>query len=45
MLTHFTGSIWEKTRKILDGLEQRGSKRPAALKAYAMKKFTDHPDK
>ncbi|KAH6589332.1 hypothetical protein BASA50_002914 [Batrachochytrium salamandrivorans] len=38
--------IREKTSKILDGLEQRGSKRPKALRSYAMKQYgLDHPDR
>ncbi|KAI8927050.1 hypothetical protein BC831DRAFT_497796 [Entophlyctis helioformis] len=38
--------IRSRVSKILDGLEQRGSKRPKALRSYASKKYgSEHPDK
>nr|KAJ3422923.1 Cytoplasmic dynein 2 light intermediate chain 1 [Polyrhizophydium stewartii] len=40
------GKIRARVAKILAGLEQRGSKRPKALRNYAAKKYgSDHPDK
>ncbi|KAJ3345906.1 Cytoplasmic dynein 2 light intermediate chain 1 [Entophlyctis luteolus] len=45
VLEHFLNKIQTHTKKILDGLESRGSKRPKGLKALALKKYgSEHPD-
>ncbi|KAJ3331380.1 Cytoplasmic dynein 2 light intermediate chain 1, partial [Blyttiomyces sp. JEL0837] len=45
LLAYFLERIEKRTSAILDNLEQRGSKRPKALRAFALKKFgNDHPD-
>ncbi|KAJ3320751.1 Cytoplasmic dynein 2 light intermediate chain 1 [Boothiomyces sp. JEL0866] len=45
MLDHFIEKIKLRTNFILDRLESRGSKRPQALRNYAMKRYgAEHPD-
>ncbi|KAJ3209928.1 hypothetical protein HDU67_005820 [Dinochytrium kinnereticum] len=42
---YFITRIQKRVKEILEGLEQRGSKRPKALKAFSNKKYgADHPD-
>ncbi|KAJ3242581.1 Cytoplasmic dynein 2 light intermediate chain 1 [Chytriomyces hyalinus] len=45
VLEHFLDKIQMRAKKVLDGLEARGSKRPKGLRAFALKKYgSDHPD-
>ncbi|KAI8611846.1 hypothetical protein BC830DRAFT_1139374 [Chytriomyces sp. MP71] len=45
LLEHFLDKIQARAKKVLDGLESRGSKRPKGLRAFASKKYgPDHPD-
>ncbi|KAJ3259207.1 Cytoplasmic dynein 2 light intermediate chain 1 [Boothiomyces macroporosus] len=45
ILDHFIEKIKARTNFILDRLEARGSKRPQALRNYAMKRYgAEHPD-
>ncbi|KAJ3276038.1 Cytoplasmic dynein 2 light intermediate chain 1 [Terramyces sp. JEL0728] len=44
-LDHFIERIKSRTNAVLDRLESRGSKRPQALRNYAMKRYgSEHPD-
>ncbi|KAI9348765.1 hypothetical protein DFJ73DRAFT_960173 [Zopfochytrium polystomum] len=45
VLEFYMDRIAARVKTILDGLEQRGSKRPKGMKAFALKRFgQDHPD-
>ncbi|KAJ3015887.1 UNVERIFIED_CONTAM: Cytoplasmic dynein 2 light intermediate chain 1 [Siphonaria sp. JEL0065] len=45
VLEHFLDKIQTRSKRVLDGLEARGSKRPKGLRAFAVKKYgNEHPD-
>ncbi|KAI9336135.1 hypothetical protein BDR26DRAFT_920198 [Obelidium mucronatum] len=45
VLEHFLDKIQTRSKKVLDGLEARGSKRPKGLRSFAVKKYgAEHPD-
>lgn len=46
LIKHFIDKIGLRVRQVLDGLEQRGSKRPKAMRSHAWIRFgADHPDR
>jgi dynein light intermediate chain 2, cytosolic len=45
IIEHFINHIGKKIKELMDNLDARGSKRPAAMKNYAWKRYgTTHPD-